>query len=97
MYVVGDERDLIQLRSIYWMSDVYMYRAQASRAQMQALFTSMLKRANKLRREPENYNLITNNCTTNIVRHVNEISSERIPLRVSGHCSRPFPTSWPTS
>ena len=80
MYVVGDERDLIQLRSIYWMSDVYMYRAQASRAQMQALFTSMLERANKLRREPENYNLITNNCTTNIVRHVNELSSERIPF-----------------
>ncbi len=80
MYVVGDERDLIQLRSIYWMSDVYVYRAQASRAQMQALFTSMLQRANKLRHHPENYNLITNNCTTNIVRHVNEIAPERIPF-----------------
>ncbi len=79
MYVVGDERDLIELRSIYWKSDVYMYRAQASRAQMQQLFTSMMRRANKLSREPEDYNLITNNCTTNIVRHINEIAPSKVP------------------
>jgi hypothetical protein len=79
IYVVGDERDLIQLRTIHWMSDVYVYRAQASREQMQQLFTSMLKRANKLAEEPESYNLITNNCTTNIVRHVNEIAPNKVP------------------
>jgi hypothetical protein len=79
MYVVGDERDLIQLRTIHWMSDVYMYRAQASRAQMQQLFTSVMQRTNKLAEEPENYNLISNNCTTNIVRHVNELAPNRIP------------------
>ncbi len=79
MYVVGDERDLIQLRSIHWMSDVYMYRAQAPRAQLQAMFTSVMNRANKLREEPENYNLITNNCTTNIVRHINEITPNKVP------------------
>jgi hypothetical protein len=79
MYVVGDERDLIQLRSIHWLSDVYMYRAQASRAQMRALLVGMLERANKLSREPEFYNLITNNCTTNIMRHVNELSPNRVP------------------
>ena len=79
MYVVGDERDLIQLRTIHWQSDVYMYRAQASRAQMQQLFTSVLNRANKLSREPENYHLISNNCTTNIVRHINEIAPNKVP------------------
>jgi hypothetical protein len=79
IYVVGDERDLIQLRTIHWMSDVYMYRAQAPRAQLQQLFTSVMNRANKLREEPEMYNLITNNCTTNIVRHINEISPNKVP------------------
>jgi hypothetical protein len=39
----------------------------------------MLERANKLEREPEFYNLITNNCTTNIMRHVNELSPNRVP------------------
>ena len=79
MYVVGDERDLVQLRTIHWQSDVYMYRAQASRAQMQQLFTSMMNRANKLSKEPEYYNLVTNNCTTNIVRHINEIAPNKVP------------------
>jgi hypothetical protein len=79
MYVIGDERDLIQLRTIHWKSDVYMYRAQATRPQMQALFTSVLNRANKLAQDPEYYNLLTNNCTTNIVRHINEISPNKVP------------------
>jgi hypothetical protein len=79
MYVIGDERDLVGLRTNYWMSDVYMYRAQASRAQMRSLFTGMLERTNKLASEPEFYHLITNNCTTNIMRHVNDLSPNRVP------------------
>jgi hypothetical protein len=79
MYVVGDERDLIGLRTNHWLSDVYMYRAQASREQMRALLVGMLERANKLAREPEFYNLLTNNCTTNIMRHINQLSPNRVP------------------
>jgi hypothetical protein len=79
MYVVGDERDLIQLRSIHWLEDVYMYQAQAPRPQMRALFVDMLERANKLKREPEFYDLVNNNCTTNIVRHVNRVAPGSIP------------------
>ncbi len=82
MYVVADERDLIQLRTIHWMSDVYMYRAQAPRAQLQQLFVSVMNRANKLAQEPEYYNLISNNCTTNIVRHINEIAPNKVPYTV---------------
>ncbi len=79
MYVVGDERDLIQLRSVHWLSDVYMYQAEAPREQMRILFVDMLERANKLKREPEFYNLVTNNCTTNIVRHINVVSPSKVP------------------
>ncbi len=79
IYVVGDERDLVQLRTIHWMSDVYVYRAQASREQIQQLFTNVMQRANKLAEQPENYNLLTNNCTTNIVRHINEIAPGKVP------------------
>ena len=79
MYVVGDERDLIQLRSIHWLEDVYMYQAVAGPEQMRALFVDVMQRANKLKREPEFYDLVKNNCTTNIVRHVNRVSPGRIP------------------
>ena len=79
MYVVGDERDLIGLRTIHWLEDVYMYRANSPKPQMQALFVDMLKRANKLAQEPEYYNLVSNNCTTNIVRHINNVAPNRVP------------------
>jgi hypothetical protein len=79
MYVVGDERDLIGLRTIHWLEDVYMYRANSPKPQMQALFVDMLKRANKLSKEPEYYNLVSNNCTTNIVRHINNVAPNRVP------------------
>lgn len=79
MYVVGDERDLIQVRTIHWLEDVYMYKAKAQPAQIRALFVDMLERANKLSKQPEYYNLVTNNCTTNIVRHINNVSPGRIP------------------
>src|SRR4029079_1739659 len=38
----------------------------------------MLKRANKLTREPEFYNTLTNNCTTNVVDHINKLWPNRI-------------------
>jgi hypothetical protein len=79
MYVVGDERDLIELRAIHWLEDVYMYDSNASAADERALFVDMLKRANQLSKQPEFYNLVTNNCTTNIVRHINNVSPNRVP------------------
>lgn len=80
MYVIGDERDLIRLRSNHRKDTVYLYRVDASREKMEAMLLSMLDRANTLRVEPEFYNTLTNTCTTNLVRHMNEISTEKIPI-----------------
>jgi len=79
MYVVGDERDLIQLRTNYRRDPVYLYPVRAPRERIEQMFVSMLRRANHLRQEPEHYNTLTNTCTTNIVRHVNELIPGRVP------------------
>jgi hypothetical protein len=42
----------------------------------------MLQRANKLKREPEFYNTATNNCTTNVVNHINKLWPNRIAYNV---------------
>lgn len=78
MYVVGDERDLVHLRANHRRDEVFIYRVKATPDQAQKMFASMLKRANKLAREPEFYNTITNNCTTNVVWHVNELAPNMI-------------------
>lgn len=79
-YVVGDEHDLIGLRANFRHDSVYLYRTTATPQKARQLFVSMLERANKLAAEPEFYNTLTSTCTTNIVRHVNEISPKRVPF-----------------
>ena len=39
----------------------------------------MLQRARQLQLRPEFYNTLTNNCTTNILKHANSIAPKRIP------------------
>lgn len=79
MYVLGDERDLLQLRTSHRRDEVYLYPVRASRERIEQMLLGMLHRANRLREEPEFYNTLTNSCTTNIVRHVNELVPGRVP------------------
>jgi hypothetical protein len=80
MYVVADERDVIQLRTEHRNVEVFMYPARVTPEQARAFFVSMMQRANKLRAQPEFYDTITNNCTTNIVQHINQLRPGRIPF-----------------
>jgi hypothetical protein len=79
MYVIGDERDLIGSRAVYGGYDVYVYPIHASRERIRALFLEMLGRANALAVRPEFYNTLTNNCTSNVVDHVNHIVPRAVP------------------
>nr|AHC53915.1 hypothetical protein [uncultured bacterium] len=73
-YVVGDERDLIRLRTNVRGEDVYLYRMRTTPEQAWGLFTDVMERANQLAQRPEFYNALTNNCTTNLVDHINRVS-----------------------
>jgi hypothetical protein len=80
MYVIATERDLIGRRTMHRSVEVYLYPTKATKEQAQALFVDVMKRANKLASEPEYYDTITNNCTSNIVRHINRMQPGRIPF-----------------
>ena len=77
-YVIADERDLIRLRTHHRDADVYLYPTQTTPEQTQALLLDMLQRINQLAQQPEFYDTIRNNCTTNIVGHVNHLKKNRI-------------------
>lgn len=78
-YVVADERDLIRSRTEHRNVDVYMYRSTATPEQARKLFIDMLRRVNQLHDTPEFYDTLTNNCTTNIVRHINHLAPNKVP------------------
>ena len=79
MYVVADERDLIQLRTGIRESDVYVYRSRLTPEEVRAMFVDVMKRVNTLKKQPEFYDTFMNNCTTNIVAHVNRVRPGAIP------------------
>lgn len=78
-YVVADERDVVRLRTHHRDADVYLYRTVATAEQARELFLDVMTRANKLAAKPEFYDTVSNNCTTNIVRHVNRVMPNRVP------------------
>ena len=80
MYVIGDERDLIGLRTNHRRDLTYLYPVRTTPEKMRQVFLDMVRRADSLGKRPEFYNTLTNNCTTNIVSHVNTISPRRIPF-----------------
>lgn len=79
IYIAGDERDLIRLRSNFRKDDVYVYRAKLTPNQCQGLFVDMLQRSNTLSTKPEFYNTLTNNCETNLIAHLNHVLPQKIP------------------
>ena len=92
MWVVGTERDLIRLRTDVRDVDVYLYPVKATQEQVRKVFLAAVARVNEIARTPEQYDLLTNNCTTNIVDMVNELRPGSIPpdIRVvlPGHSDR---------
>jgi hypothetical protein len=78
MYVVADERDVLQLRSNFNRENVFLYHTTATPAAARLLLVDILQRVNQLAQKPEFYDTLSNNCTSNIVAHVNRIKPNRI-------------------
>jgi len=71
IYVVGDERDLVRVRTNFRGEPVYLYRLNTSPEDARRLLMVYLARINELADRAEFYHLLTNSCTINIVRYAN--------------------------
>jgi hypothetical protein len=69
IYIVGDERDLIRLRTNFRKETVYLYRLTAKPELVREVLLDYLKSVNRLNQQPEWYNALTQNCTTAIRGH----------------------------
>ena len=81
IYVWSTESDVIGVRTRCRRKSVtHLFEAIVlGPGNERRMFESYLNRTNKLRISPEWYNTITNTCSTNIVRHVNEVYPGRVP------------------
>jgi hypothetical protein len=74
-YVVADERDLVELRTNYRGEQVYLYRIRAPASQARALLVDYLNEVNRLADHPRWYNALTQNCTTTIRGHAQNVGA----------------------
>ena len=71
IYLVGDERDIVRVRTNYRGERVYLYHLNTPAQNARRLFLIYLGRINELADHPEFYNLLSNSCTLNIIRYAN--------------------------
>jgi uncharacterized protein DUF4105 len=71
VYIVGDERDLIGVRTTYRrpQEDVYVYQLPAHREGIRRVFLDYVRTMNDMRERPRFYNTLLTNCTTGIFLH----------------------------
>jgi Domain of unknown function (DUF4105) len=78
IYIVGDERDLVRLRTNYRQGEeVYLFRLTGSPQKTRTFFLDYLRRVNDLHRRPEWYSAVTHNCTTSI--RMQRAAADRAP------------------
>jgi hypothetical protein len=78
-YVVADESDHIGRRSVLSSRPIYRLPIKGTPDGIRAVLSDMLSRASALGTAPEFYNTAWNNCTSNLVAHVNKVTPTRLP------------------
>ena len=79
IYIVGDERDLLLDRAVSRPDDVYLFPIEASVEGVRDLLVSLLREADRLGRDPAWYNTLTDNCTSRLRDHVNDVAPGLVP------------------
>lgn len=73
IYIVGDENDIVRVRTDFRGEDVFRYPIDISPQAARLLFLVYMQRINELAQTPEFYHLLSNNCTLNIFRYANKV------------------------
>lgn len=67
IYIPGDERDLVRVRTNFRKGeDVYLFRINSTPERERARFLEYITQLNQLYEKPRWYNVVTTNCTTSI-------------------------------
>ena len=81
IYIFGDDRDLINLRTSHRKEDVYLYRVQLEPEDIRQYFEFALRRADELNREPDFYDTLKYNCSSSLTQMNDELWPDRRPSR----------------
>ncbi len=77
IYILADDRDLINLRTSYRGEDIYIYRMQLPQSEIRQYFEVVLRNVDELSREPEYYDTLKYNCSSSLTLMAEELWPDR--------------------
>ncbi len=80
IYVIGSEEDIVGLRTGHRDERVYLYPTKAKEEQAKELFMQIAGEVNDIYQSPRMYNTLTHNCTNELTRPVEKISTVNFPI-----------------
>lgn len=78
-YTVGDERDLVKLRTDFFGDEVFVFPVRGTKEGARLALLDVVNRVNGLAATPEWYDALTNSCAVNVARHANAVIPGSIP------------------
>lgn len=82
MYVLGDERDLLELRTVHRRDDVYLHPMRATPEQARAFLESLLRATAELYERPRFYHTVQASCTSTLAQHLRTVADLPLDHRV---------------
>jgi len=77
IYILGDEKDLLRLRSNIRKEEVFLYPTTVSKNDVRIIFGMIIERINSIANEPEFYNTINENCRSSLARYFSAVLDVR--------------------
>ena len=77
IYILGDEKDLLRLRSNIRKEEVFLYPTTVSKNDVRIIFGMIIERRNSIAKEPEFYNTINENCRSSLARYFSAVLDVR--------------------
>ena len=80
IYILGDERDLLRLRSNFRKEEVFVYPTNFTKKEVQKFFGVIIERINSIADKPEFYNTITHSCISSLTKDFSKVLKVRDPF-----------------
>jgi hypothetical protein len=80
IYILGDERDLLRLRSNFRKEEVFVYPTNFNKKDIRKFFGVIIERINSIANKPQFYNTISHNCISSLTKDFSKVLEVRDPF-----------------
>ena len=80
IYILGDERDLLRLRSNFRKEEVFVYPTNFNKKDIRKFFGVIIERINSIANKPQFYNTISHNCISSLTKDFSKVLEVREPF-----------------